>query len=174
MKTITIIGGVSGVGKSSCLGAVKGSDPGCVIDGETCPDALQKVRDCMENGASFWIETNFLDLELGPILRQAKASGYAVQCWYIALSSREESLRRLKNREAHGGRPGNPDAVAWQFARRWELLNSLRPCMDSLRLFDNENGFRLVAKGDREGLHRVESFCPAWFAELETYLDAKA
>ena len=185
MKNYTIIGGVNGVGKSSFTGVLKerSTDLGVIVDvdkitadlgGNTLEGgkaALRKLRECIDKGISFTQETPLSGRKTEATAKQVRDLGYHVRLFYIGLDSAEESLSRISNRVKRGGHDIPRDDVVRRFAGRWEAVGKVLPYCDEAELYDNDNGFVLVAEYRNGELRTVGSRRPQWLMELLQYLD---
>ena len=178
MKRYNIIGGVNGVGKSSFTGVLKGirNDLGMFIDvdrdTEKSGDEMDvaKIRECLQRGVSFTQETTLSGFKTEQTAKQAREAGYCVHLYYIALDTAQESLERIANRVKRGGHDIARDDVVRRFDGRWEALKKILPYCDEAEFYDNDNGFVKVAEYRNGELLTVGDHCPAWLAQLQSYL----
>ena len=184
MKVYTIIGGVTGPGKSSLTGVLKTqtTDLGIIIDVDKITAqnggsaiqggriALERIKDCLKKEISFTQETTLSGRKTEITAAQAKERGYYVRLYYVGLDTLEESLARIENRVRRGGHDIRDEDVQRRFAGRWEAVSKVLPYCDEARFFDNDNGFvevaeylngELLLKGDKR---------PAWIQELQDKL----
>lgn len=187
MKTYTIIGGVNGVGKSSIYGVLKGrgEELGVVIDtdkitaqlgGEKLKggkEAVRIINDCLEKEKNFTQETTLSGQKTIKTILAAREKGYNICLYYIAVSSAEESLSRIKNRVRKGGHDIPEADVKRRFDKRFDDLLRVLPYCDSVDFWDNENGFNLVAGYARGEFHFTDekSFLPSWILSLKEILE---
>ncbi len=173
----TIIAGVNGCGKSSFSGASSAfADFGKLIDADKMiaekqsafygiKAAVLEIERCLENRIDFTQETTLSRMKTLRTIKKARNLGYDIRMYYIAVSSAEESVKRIKNRVEKGGH-NIPDEVV---KRRFEscftdLLKVLRYC-DTADFFDNENGFVKVGEYSNG---KISNFGdePQWFSKL--------
>ncbi|MBE6928362.1 MAG: hypothetical protein E7467_07760 [Ruminococcaceae bacterium] len=185
MRIYNIIGGVNGVGKSSFSGVLKGSrnDLGTLIDVDKITAdlggnvleggkaAVLKIRECLQRNVSFTQETTLSGFKTEQTARQAREAGYHVRLYYIALDTAQESLDRIANRVKRGGHDIDHDDVMRRFGGRWESVEKILPYCDEAEFYDNDNGFVKVAEYRNGELLPIGTRCPAWLAELQTYLN---
>ena len=181
MKVYTIVGGVSGVGKTSFIGVLKEccNDLGEIIDVDRITmernysifapaiDEDHRIRQCLEMGVSFTRETTFSGCKVEETIKQAKASGYHIRLFYIGLNSCEESLLRIQNCIQKGGHSIEEAVVRRQYNERWETMIRILPYCDEAEFYDNENGFVKVADYRNGKLHKSGDLQPLWFKELQ-------
>lgn len=184
MRTYTIIGGVNGVGKSSFTGALKSSqnDLGVIVDvdkltAELGGDpltggrvAVRRIRDCLERGLSYTQESTLSGHNAERTCRLAKERGYTIRLYYIALDSSNESRLRIENRVRHGGHDIPYRVVERRFVKRWEDLVRILPYCDRVELYDNDNGFSLVAEVRNGELLSIGEKHPRWLSELNAFM----
>lgn len=184
MPIYTIIGGVNGAGKSSLTGSLKyqRTDLGKIIDvdklalqyggnieGGKAAIAMQERY--LREGISFTQETTLSGQRPLKMVKEAKAAGYYVRLFYIAVSSPEEALERIKNRVAKGGHDIPKEDVLRRFEGRFEALAKILPHCDEAVFFDNENGFVEVAEYRNGELRCTGDYRPQWLIELKAYLE---
>ena len=166
MKNFTIIAGVSGVGKTSMMGVLRAehTDLGKILCEE---DASEEVaRDIISNGHDFSLETALYGGMAKHICLQAKEAGYNIRMYYIGLDTLNESLFRIRNRVERGGCDVSAKDVESQFAHRFEDVLEILPYCDEAKLFDNYNGFALVAEYRNGEILPVGTYRPAWLSQL--------
>lgn len=180
MKTYTIIGGVNGAGKSSLSGVLKRrlDDLGVIVDVDKLTANLGKgaieggkaavslIDDCLARGISFAQETTLSGHRTEKTAQAARDRGYSVRLFYVGLATLEESLKRIKNRVERGGHDIPCEDVARRFNERFDALRRVLPYCDSAELYDNDNGFTLVAEYRNGELIALTDKRPAWLIEL--------
>lgn len=187
MKKYTIIGGVNGVGKSSIYGALKGrgEDFGVVIDTDKISaqlggdklkggkEAVRIINDCLEKGENFTQETTLSGQKTLKTILTAREKGYFIQLYYIAVSSAEESLLRIKNRVRKGGHDIPETDVQRRFDKRFDDLLRVLPYCDIAVFWDNENGFNPVAWYSKGALvfFDEDDNMPGWILSLKNILE---
>lgn len=176
----TIIAGVNGSGKSSFTGSFSSYDKklGIIVDTDSITaknggdklaggkDAVKKIEYCLENSIDFTQETTLSGKKTLRTVKKARALGYDIRLYYIAVSSAEESIKRIKNRVEKGGHDIAEDVVKRRFASRFsDLIKVLRYCGNA-EFYDNENGFVKVGEYSNGELLAVGEYRPQWFSEL--------
>lgn len=188
MKKYTIIGGVNGVGKSSIYGALKGRDDdfGVVIDTDKITaqfggdrlkggkEAVRIINECLEKGKSFTQETTLSGQKTLKTILAAREKGYFIRLYYIAVSSAEESLSRIKNRVRKGGHDIPETDVQRRFDKRFDDLLRVLPYCDTAVFWDNENGFDPVARYSEGelGFYAGDNI-PDWILTLKDILEKR-
>ncbi len=171
MKTLTIIGGVDGVGKTSMLGilSAKRRDIGIIIDADFVDEktAVQQVNTFIEKGIDFTLETTLSDSYIFETIKTARDNNYYIRLYYIAVNTAEESIKRIQNRVRKGGRNVAEDIVLARFQHRLDdLLSVLAYCNEAF-IYDNENGFAEKAEYGNGRLVIKDNDIPEWLAELK-------
>lgn len=181
----TIIAGVNGCGKSSFTGVFSSYDKrlGVIIDTDSITaknggdklaggrEAVKKIEACLKNGLDFTQETTLSGAKTLRTIKKARALGYEIRLYYIAVSSAEESVKRIKNRVAKGGHDIPEEAVNRRFASRFaDLIKVLGYC-GTAEFYDNENGFVKVGEYSNGKLLAVGEYRPEWFSELTEYYE---
>lgn len=184
MKKLTIIGGVNGVGKSSFYGAWSVVDEALdvIIDADKITfrlggdklkggrEAVRLINDCLERGESFTQETTLSGQKTLKTILAAREKGYNIALYYIAVSSAEESLFRIKNRVRKGGHDIPSEIVRSRFEKRFDDLIKILPYCDSAQFIDNENGFVKVGYCDEGRVELFGEYAPDWILELKERL----
>lgn len=184
MKIYTIIGGVNGAGKSSLTGSLKyqRSDLGRIIDVDKLAvqyggnieggkAAIAMQQRFIEDGISFTQETTLSGQRPLKMVKEAKAAGYYVRLFYVAISSSEEAIKRIQNRVAKGGHDIPREDVLRRFADRFEALTRILPYCDEATFFDNENGFVEVAEYRNGEFRCLGDYKPTWVTELQAEME---
>lgn len=176
----TIIAGVNGCGKSSFTGSLSPYDKrlGTIIDTDSITaknggdkisggkEAIRRIEACLEKGFDFTQETTLSGTKTLRTVKKARALGYEIRLFYIAVSSAEESVKRIKNRVSKGGHGIPEEIVRRRFANRYsDLLKILRYC-DTADLYDNENGFVKVGEYSNGKISAIGEYKPKWLSEL--------
>lgn len=183
MKTYTIIGGVNGTGKSSLTGVLRTEidNLGKIIDVDKLnivygdivsggKAAIKLIDDCLEMGICFTQETTLSGHKTVATAKKALENGYYVRMYYVGLNTLDESLSRIKNRVAKGGHDIPEENVKRRFESRFSDVAAVLPYCNEATFYDNENGFRTVAKYKNGELNFVGSDTPQWISELAKHL----
>ena len=163
-KTITVLAGVNGAGKSSVGGkALRASgaeyfNPDEYARQLRTQEALTqekanavawaygkgKLEEAIAKGTDFTFETTLGGKTITDLLIHAVGQGHMLDIWFAGLESVDLHLERVARRVAKGGHP-IPEA---DIRKRWigshENIIRLIPFVNTLRVFDNS---REVAKG---------------------------
>lgn len=176
----TIIAGVNGCGKSSFTAALAAADKrlGSIIDadkialefnGDKLAGAKAAVR-AIEGRIAFNMdltqETTLSGRKTLHTIKKARAQGYDIRMYYIAVSSAEESIKRIKNRVEKGGHDIPEELVRSRFANRFDDLIKVMGFCNSIEFFDNENGFVNVGRYNNGAIVADGNNQPRWFSEL--------
>lgn len=170
MKVYTIIAGVNGVGKSSLIGILMqiNSTLGMIIDTTNTneDEAVRRIENCLNSGVNFTQETTLSGVRTLKTVQTAREKGYRINLYYVAVSSADESLRRIENRVRKGGHDIPAEDVKRRYASRFSDLLKILPYCDTAQFYDNENGFQFVAEYRNGELLPVGDYRPEWLAEL--------
>ncbi|MDE6728949.1 MAG: zeta toxin family protein [Oscillospiraceae bacterium] len=184
MRHFTILGGVNGVGKSTLAGVLTSvaDDFGTLVDADRLTvqcggnkleggrRAVKLLGECIRRGDDLTQETTLSGGKTARTIAEARENGYFVRLYYVAISSAEESLLRIKNRVRKGGHDIPEDVVRRRFAKRFDDLARILPLVDEAVLFDNENGFVHVADYRNGQLSAAGDHLPKWLDELKERL----
>jgi predicted ABC-type ATPase len=157
-KSIYVIAGVNGAGKSSIAGqalrqsgseyynpdeaarrflAANHSLTQAEANSAAWHQGVRLLKRAIDEGLDFAFETTLGANTIPRLLRQAANSGCDIYVWYVGLESPELHLARVKSRVARGGH----DIPEADVRRRYEHsrlnLIDLLPALRALRIFDN-------------------------------------
>lgn len=180
MPTYSLIAGVNGVGKSSFAGVLltQPNELGIYIDADKITarlggsalaggkSALKQIRQYVTEGMSFIQETTLSGKQPLETIQEARGNGFQIQLFYIGLDSLDESLTRIQNRVRLGGHSIPEADVTRRFKKRFDDLLRVLPWCDSAKLYDNRNGFQLVAIWQNGLLQPVGFTQSEWLKEL--------
>lgn len=171
MKTLTIIGGVDGVGKTSMLGilSAKRQDIGIIIDTDFIDEktSVRQLNTFIEKGIDFTLETTLSDSYIFETIKTARDNDYYIRLYYIAVNTAEESIERIQNRVRKGGHNVPDDIIRTRFEQRLDdLLSVLAYCNETF-IYDNENGFVEKAEYGNGRLVIKDNDIPEWLVELK-------
>ena len=171
MKTLTLIGGVDGVGKTSILGilSAKRRNIGIIIDADFTDEktSVQQVNTFIEKGIDFTLETTLSDSYILETVKSARDNNYYVRLYYITVNTAEESIRRIQNRVRKGGHNVPNDIVLARFQHRLDDLIAILPYCNEAFIYDNENGFVEKAEYGNGRLVIKDNDIPEWLEELK-------
>ena len=177
MKTLTIIGGVDGVGKTSMSGVLLGRrNIRVIIDADFTDEetAEQQINAFIKKGIDFTLETTLSDSYILETIKTARDNNYYIRLYYIAVSTAEESIRRIRNRVRKGGHNVSNDIVLTRFKHRFDDLIAILPYCNETFIYDNENGFVEKAEYGNGRLVIKDNDIPEWLAELKKKLTEEA
>lgn len=180
MKQYTIIGGVSGVGKSSLSGILRQllPDMGILIDPnriaaqEHCDRltaeklAISKAKDCLKKGINFSQETTLSGRQTLQTVQQARNENYHIRLYDVGIRSAEESLLRIQNRVRKGGHDTPVQDVYKQYENRFADLVAVLPYCDNVHFYDNENGFQKIACYQNGIIFPLTDRLPQWMQDF--------
>lgn len=155
---IYVLAGVNGAGKSSIAGAAFRNAGADYYNPDEAARSLRQLRPALaqreanslawqqgkrllekaiEGRLDFAFETTLGAATIPALLRDAASRGFAVNVWYVGLSSAELHLARVRARVARGGH----DIPEADIRRRYEHsrlnLVDLLPHLAALRMYDN-------------------------------------
>ena len=172
MKTLTVIGGIEGVGKTSLLGVLKAcrTDLGKTIDENSLPinKIVEIENSYIDKGYSFTLESTLIVNHIEAIVQKAKENEYQVNLYYIAFDSYEESIRRLERRSSNDKQSISSEIIKSHFESRFDILIRLLPLCDKCLFFDNWNGFEMIAELKNGALQPIRDSIPSWMTQLTT------
>ena len=176
-KTLTVLAGVNGAGKSSVGGtALRASGAEYfnpdeyarqLRERESLPQEKAnavawaygkgKLEDAIAKGTDFTFESTLGGKTITDLLIHAVGKGHVLDIWFVGLKSVELHLQRVAQRVAQGGHP-IPEA---DIRKRWigshENIIRLIPFVRTLRVFDNSRVVTAGKEPDLELLLSIEN-----------------
>jgi predicted ABC-type ATPase len=132
---------------------------------------LEEVRRRLDRGESFAVETTLSGKLPRRWVASARARGYDVTLYYIALSSPEIAIGRVRRRVERGGHDVPDRDIRRRFARSLDELRIVAPTVNRLVVIDNSGypGYDIVL--NREGGQtRKNASPPGYLAELMDFI----
>jgi len=172
-----VVAGPNGAGKSTYARGIMADrvpviDPDRPLRGQSSPvaigrGALEEVRAQFDRGKSFAVETTLSGKLPRKWVAVARSLGYRVTLYYIALSSAEIAMDRVRRRVAHGGHGVPERDVRRRFTRSLVELQVVAPLVDRLVVLDNSGypGYKFVLSRER-GRTRKARKPPDYLVEL--------
>lgn len=187
-----ILGGPNGSGKSSAYAKLQldgvwinadeiakeltGTGDGRAAAMAAGRAAIRKLADMIATKTSFIYETTLSSQQVVNLMRDAKASGFSVGLYYVALDSVETNVERVKQRVEAGGHDIPEADIRRRYAGSLDKLAAALTYADEALLMDNSGlepheVFRISAGevvsadfDDRLYLHHrmIESVCIAY------------
>lgn len=135
--------------------------------------AGERRREYIEAGQSFVMETVFSHPSKLDLLEEARATGYRVVVFHLALASADLAVARVEERVAEGGHPVPENKIRGRFARNGELIRQAALMADRAQVFDasalNEPPQLLLELANGQVVRKANSV-PHWaqkmYAEL--------
>jgi len=114
---------------------------------------LERIRHFIAGRKSFAMETTLSGRTYRLVLKQAKEASYATHLDFLALSSVEDSIRRVANRVIQGGHHVPEADLRRRFRLGLQNLFTLyRPYCDTWNVYLNADDAILLARGTPETL----------------------
>jgi len=166
-KAIFIVG-LNGSGKSTIRDVVSMPDNILIID----PDKIQRenslnelsagrlasktFHDAIHEKKDFLMESTLTGKTSLKKIQQSKDAGFDVDCYYVGLSNVDENIKRVKQRVANGGHNIPENIIRRRYDDSYNNLESLVKIVDSLRVYDNTDSFKLRAKFIKSNLEYID------------------
>ena len=166
MKRYCIVCGVYGVGKSTLIGILTGENtkysniPIINVDQSRAIELLTQNKSIIH-------ETTLADSTAYNNVMYAKEKGYYIELIYVAVSSPEESIKRVKNRVSKGGHHIDDECIIQRFKHRFVQLKRIIPLCNKVKLYDNENGYNLVCEYTNGKQTYLTNNIPYWYTQLQ-------
>ncbi|MBY3141831.1 AAA family ATPase [Rhizobium laguerreae] len=148
-----ILGGPNGSGKSSAFAKLKlegiwinadeiaralpESDDGKSKERRASEIALRQIADMIESRKSFVFETTLSSQQSIRLMREAKAAGFKIGLYYVALDSVETNVERVKQRVLKGGHDIPEADIRRRHKGSLEKLTEALKLSDEVVLMDN-------------------------------------
>lgn len=180
----TIFAGVNGAGKTTLYSILhKSEDFGTRINSDEMVaqkgdwrntvlqliegrKALAKISSCISKGETFHQETTVPGSTVIKLIKKAKAAGYTIQLYYVAVENLDTAIRRVRERVEKGGHGVEEGLIKARFEKIPESLHALIPLVDSAFFYDNTVKFIQVAHLKNNVLVDYDYDLPVWFWEI--------
>lgn len=121
-------------------------------------------------GKKFSFETVMSHRSKIEFMKQAKAAGYKVYLYYVALKDPELNVLRVNWRVEEGGHTVPEEKIRSRYYSSLSLLSEAVSVADNSYIFDNSGGeHRLLAQVVNKELKVLVDYYPSWFEEY--YID---
>jgi predicted ABC-type ATPase len=155
-------------------------DPDAVLRNEDAASAVSagKIVLARREAALAALEDFAIETTLagrGPLLfmREARSRGYTVDLVYVATSSVEKNIERVRERTMRGGHDVPVIDIRRRYPRSLANLAAAVDLSDSVLVFDNtEVAPKLIASRESASWTFAIEPLPQWFAEAITHGDA--
>jgi predicted ABC-type ATPase len=185
VPTLTVIAGPNGSGKSTLTAAVNFEGRVNLVDPDAIArrinpsepalgaaaaarEAIARCRKYLANKTSFAVETTLAGKGAIAMMRQAKSAGFRIQLLYVALSSPELHIQRVRLRVSQGGHDVPDEDILRRYARSLAHAPEAMRLADEAVVFDNSGLDRqrmLEVRKGRITWRRVR--IPSWVADLD-------
>jgi len=129
-------------------------------------DAIDLIRQFIENGISFNHETTLAGPSLIPYIQLAKEQGFVVEMYYVGLKNADLAIDRVQKRVKLGGHGLSDKHIRSRYTQSLRMLKKIIPLCDSVKIYDNTENLNIVASIEN-GITKFRQPCD-W---LSTYLD---
>jgi len=108
-----------------------------MADIEAGREAVRLFNQALADGLSVSLETTLTGSSILRRMRQAKAAGFEVSLFYVALMSADDNIARVAARVANGGHHIPSDTIIRRVAASQENLPAALTIADYSKVFDN-------------------------------------
>jgi predicted ABC-type ATPase len=96
---------------------------------------LHKKNAAIQNATDFAFETNYHDDSIAETVGRFKESGHQAVMIFLALSSEESAIARVKRRVAHGGHSVDETTIRERYKKGLKLLDQTFEMFDQVHLY---------------------------------------
>lgn len=125
-------------------------------------EAIKRVRECIQNGKSFSIETTLAGKNAIRQMDQAKKAGFEINLYYVGLKNVEYHIERVETRVRNGGHHIPEEDIRRRYDRSIANLPEALTLSDRSFIFDNTSKFRLVMELERGKVQTLSKDMPQW------------
>ena len=123
-------------------------------------------HELLRSGKKFSFETVMSHPSKIDFMKQAKAAGYKVYLYYVALKDPVLNVLRVNWRAEGGGHTVPEEKIRSRYYSSLSLLSDAIAVADNSYIFDNSGGeHRLLAQVINEELRILVDYYPKWFEE---------
>ncbi|MDR6726100.1 putative ABC-type ATPase [Paenibacillus amylolyticus] len=178
--TMTVFAGTNGAGKSSMTRNYFNNNLGEIIDPDAIAktinpshpesvspsagrEAIKRVRECIQNGKSFSIETTLAGKNAIRQMEQAKKAGFEINLYYVGLKNVEYHIERVEMRVMSGGHHIPEEDIRRRYDRSIGNLPEAIKLSDRTFIFDNTLKIpRLVMEIEKGKVQTMSKDIPRW------------
>lgn len=125
-------------------------------------EAIKRVRECIQNGKSFSIETTLAGKNAIRQMDQAKKAGFEINLYYVGLKNVDYHIERVETRVRNGGHHIPEEDIRRRYDRSIANLPEALTLSDRSFIFDNTTKFRLVMELERGKVQTLSKDIPQW------------
>ncbi|MFB4321601.1 zeta toxin family protein [Priestia sp. BR_2] len=162
--SMTVFAGTNGAGKSELTNILKHRNPDVVVidadeiargyrhlpqnkaDFAAGREAVKRVRDCIQSGKSFSIETTLGGQNAIRQMELAKQAGFKINLYYVGLDNVNLHIERVAQRVAKGGHHIPEEDIRRRYVTSLENLPKAMRLADHSYLFDNSKVYQIQAE----------------------------
>ncbi len=154
MPTLTVIAGPNGAGKSTLTAAVNFEGRANLVDPDAIArrinrsdpalaaaaaarEAVTRCRQYLAGNTSFAVETTLAGKGAIAMMREARSARFRIQLLYVALSSPELHIQRVRLRVFQGGQDVPNEDIRRRYARSLANAPEALRLADEAVIFDN-------------------------------------
>lgn len=125
--------------------------------------AIKAVQECIENKASFIVESTISGNLYLRYLKKAKENGFELTMLYVALANEQISADRVAARVRAGGHNIPIADIKRRYPKSFNNLKTHLQLCDLGYIYDNSESYKLIAHY-RNGVIKHHSELPNWIA----------
>ncbi len=141
--------------------------------------ALTLQKQFIQKRQSFAVESTLSGKQINSLITQAKAAGYEISLFYVAVNSKAIQAERIRNRVIEGGHNVLLEDAQRRYDRSIKNLNNLIAFVDKVVIYDNSgHKKRHLASIQNNKVSKLNNNPPPWFKathkELKLKLDKQS
>ncbi len=126
--------------------------------------AIKQRQTYIKSGYTFNQETTLRGQGILALLKKIKAKGYVTNLYYVGLDSVELAKERVEQRMLKGGHFVSSKVIERRYPKSLQNLKEILPIIDNAYIYDNSNGFKIVAIKENNKLHVKNKV--GWFSNI--------
>ncbi len=137
------------------------------IDGTVISRLMNEKDAAIALKKSYAFETNFSsDLPI-TLIQDFKNAGYKIALIYFGLSSKEDSLSRVMQRQTMGGHNVTQEVIEYNFTEGIKRVRSALPLFENILFIDGTSDFGdiVAIHISKSGKHQITDHHAPWFAK---------
>lgn len=135
------------------------------IEGTVISTLMKDVTTAIESRRNYAFESNFSsDLPLN-LVQKFKAAGYKISLIYFGLSSKEESLFRVIQRQSMGGHDVSQEVIEYNFTEGIKRVRASLSMFENIFFIDGTSDFGdiVAIHVAKSGKHQITDHPTIWF-----------
>lgn len=138
------------------------------IDGTVISTLMKETDNAIENKLNYAFETNFSSNLATHLILKFKDAGYKISLIYFGLSSKEDSLSRVMQRQVMGGHNVSQEVIEYNFTEGIKRVRASLALFENILFVDGTSDFGdiIAIHIPKSGKHMITDHPQIWFEKF--------